>query len=366
MGKDIKRFDIRKGSFMELLVKEYRGTKDEPTATLDLSHFGHIAVACENGEILWKAGDPARITFVRSAAKPIQALSVLKSGAADEYGITDEELAVMCSSHRGEKCHVEAVLSVLKKAGLDERHLQCGGDDGRFAGAGYFGCWFGEKDGALKTVLTHNCSGKHAGMLLTAKKSGNTLNDYYIKEHPIQREIVKTIAEVCDFPAGGIVTGTDGCGVPVHALPLYKFAQGYARMSNPVSLGRSYESYAARIVSAMTKYPHMVGGHDKHSDFTTELMQEFGDRLFCKFGANGFFAIGVKNKGIGICLKMEDGFEKTIPVAVIETLRQVGELTSGDVKSAENLKSVKSCMEINDSTGNTVGRRVADFVLKSC
>ena len=349
---------------MELLVKEYRGTKDRPTAIADLHHVGHIVVVDDVGKQLWKIGNPERVTFSRSSAKPIQTIPILESGAIEKFEITDEELAVMCSSHRGEQCHVDAVRSILMKAGLNEGHLRCGGHGGQFASAGYIGNFFGEKDKDYKTVFAHNCSGKHAGMLLTAKKLGYGLSDYYKKEHLIQQRIIETIAEVCDFPMDEIGIGIDGCGVPVHAMPLYKFAQGYARMSNPKVLGQARQKYAEKITKVMTEHPHMVGGRN-HNDFTTELMQEFGDKLFCKFGANGFFAIGIKGKGIGIAIKMEDGLEKNIPIVVLETLRQIGELTDEEVTSAESLNSVKSCIEINDSMGNTVGRRVPHFSLKT-
>jgi L-asparaginase II len=102
---------------MELLVKELRIGILEP----DLNYFGHIVVVDEKGKILWECGNPNRVTFSRSSAKPVQAIPILESGAFEKYGITEQELAVMCSSHHGDDFHVEAVRSILEKAGFERR-----------------------------------------------------------------------------------------------------------------------------------------------------------------------------------------------------------------------------------------------------
>ncbi len=106
---------------MSIIAKTYRG------GIVDLTHIGHIAVVDYKGKILYHYGDPERITFARSSAKPIQAIPILESGGAiEEYGITEKEIAIFCASHSGESFHVETVRNVLEKAGLNENYLQCG------------------------------------------------------------------------------------------------------------------------------------------------------------------------------------------------------------------------------------------------
>ncbi|MCL1941412.1 MAG: asparaginase [Synergistaceae bacterium] len=332
---------------MALIAKKYHGK------IADLHHYGHIVAADANGKILWQLGEPERVTYSRSSAKPMQAIPLVESGAVDEYGITEKELAVMCASHSAEDFHTEAVLSILKKAGLDESWLQCGT---HYPLAAYMENKF-KANGITPTPIHSNCSGKHAGMLITAKIRGESLNDYYLPSHPLQKRITETIAEICEYPADKIVIALDGCGVPVHALPLYKFAQGYARMSKPEMLGPDRERTVRRITSAMTNYPEMVGGT---GNFTTELMQAFGGRLFCKTGASAFFAVGLKGKGIGIVMKMEDGNSNIIPLAMLETLVQIGEITPDEALSLPSYKGMIGRNHKNE----VIGRTVTDFVLE--
>ena len=105
---------------MAVIAYQYRGD------LVDQIHRGHIAVTDHTGRILWKLGDPERLTFARSSAKPLQAIPVAESGALEHYGITPQELAVICSSHNGEPFHVKAVESILHKAGLSPDQLCCG------------------------------------------------------------------------------------------------------------------------------------------------------------------------------------------------------------------------------------------------
>ena len=333
---------------MELIVKEWRG--DVP----DLHYYGHIVVVDASGEILRVWGDPERVTYSRSSAKPMQAIPVIESKAANEYALTEDELAVICASHNAESFHVEAVLSILKKAGLSENDLLCGTHE---ALTNYMIGKFRE-EGKGPSDIHNNCSGKHAGMLITAKILGLSLQDYYQETHPIQEMIRQTIAQICEYDADEIKIGIDGCGIPVHAMPLYKFAQGYARMSKPELLG-PHEEAMRKITRAMRKFPKMVGGTN---DFTSELMGLFSDKLFCKLGAGGFFAIGLVDQGLGIAMKMEDGgFNSTIPLAAVRLLESIHAISKEEANKAKELNSYKFAKVIKNHRGDTVGSREAVF-----
>ena len=208
---------------MAVIAYQYRGD------LVDQIHRGHIAVTDHTGKILWKLGDPERLTFARSSAKPLQAIPVAESGALEHYGITPQELAVICSSHNGEPFHVKAVESILHKAGLSPDQLCCGSEYPMYVPA----------EDALKIAgiprapIYCDCSGKHAGMLITARHLGESLENYISPEHPVQQRILSVFAEMCGVETSDVQLAVDGCGVPVHALPLYRLAQGYARMSLP-------------------------------------------------------------------------------------------------------------------------------------
>ena len=299
---------------MAVIAYQYRGD------LVDQIHRGHIAVTDHTGRILWKLGDPERLTFARSSAKPLQAIPVAESGALEHYGITPQELAVICSSHNGEPFHVKAVESILHKAGLSPDQLCCGSEYPMYVPA----------EDALKIAgiprapIYCDCSGKHAGMLITARHLGESLEGYTALEHPVQQRILSVFAEMCGVETSDVQLAVDGCGVPVHALPLYRLAQGYARMSLPTLFDPTRAAALRRITSAMTAHPEMVAGTDR---ICTQLMAAFGDRIFCKSGASAFYAVGIKDKGIGIALKMEDGASSIVPYAILSVLTQLGVIT---------------------------------------
>ena len=295
---------------METLVYSYRGPLK------DLSYSGSAAVVNSEGKLLLYCGEPQKTVYMRSSAKPIQAMCVLESGAVDAYGLTEEELAVICSSHSGEAFHVKAVRSILSKAGLTEEHLQCG----VHAPLNEQAAKALEQSGQAPGQIHNNCSGKHTGMLITAKYLGESLEDYYRPNHKVQQRIIEMIADLCQYDREKIVIGVDGCGVPVHALPLYHAAWGAARMARPEALeGRA--EHAERIISAMTAHPKMVSGTGR---FDAMLMEEFQGNIFSKAGADGYEIVGIKDQGLGIAVKADDGNTDIRSMVVVEILRQLG------------------------------------------
>src|SRR3954467_2196068 len=104
----------------EPLVEVRRG------AITESRHRGHIVAIEPNGNVIACLGSPHNVTFLRSSAKPLQALPLLTSGAADRFGFTDEEVAMACASHNGEPIHTKLVESMLEKIGLGPEALKCG------------------------------------------------------------------------------------------------------------------------------------------------------------------------------------------------------------------------------------------------
>jgi L-asparaginase II len=167
---------------------------------------------------------------------------------------------------------------------------------------------------------------------------------------------MKTIAEVCEYDEEKIITATDGCGVPVHALPLKKFAQGFARLSKPEVLGEKRAKVVKRLTEAMTTYPEMVAGTDR---FCTDLMKVCGDRLFAKAGAAGYYAIGLKGKGIGMTFKSEDAAKGIVNAMVLETLRQLNIITPEEFKSLDKYYT----LQVTNNRDEIVGHTEIEFEL---
>lgn len=329
----------------EPLVKVYRNELVESI------HRGSVVVVNERGELLYYIGDPYYVVYMRSSAKPLQAVPVVESGALEKYGISERELATIVASHNGEDIHIEAVNSILNKIGLDETYLQCGTHMPYSEEA--------KKKLILKkeesTPIYNNCSGKHSGMLLLAKMKDYPLKDYYEPEHPVQKEILKAMEYMTQCKDMKI--GIDGCGVPVFGMPLYNMALGFARLTNSDDLDKMKKRAAEKIVHAMQCYPENVAGTER---FDTDLMKTT-KKVIGKGGAEGVYCVGVLNKGIGIALKIDDGTGRATSPVIIEILKKLDILNKKelDILKKYHIPLNKNCQ------GKTVGKIIPEFDLHS-
>ncbi len=302
----------------------YRGGIVEST------HRAHIAVVNDNGQLLHAFNDARRLTLVRSAAKPAQALAVIETGALERFGFDEGDLALMCGSNSSEARHIERTRSMLAKVGVDEAAMRCGGHAP--LSDTVWRDWI--KRGFEPTPSCSNCSGKHVGMLAAARAMGAPLDDYHAPGHPLQLRVKHTVAEVCDLPDDGVQWGIDGCNLPTPAFPLDRLARLYAKLARATDSGaQDARSQAlARIYRAMTAHPEMVAGEQR---FCTTLMRAFNGDLVGKVGADGSYAIGVRhgalkrtkhgaNEAIGIAVKVEDGNVTALYAIVVAALRELG------------------------------------------
>lgn len=267
-------------------------------------HRVHGAVVDGAGNVVHAMGDPDLVTFLRSAAKPFQALPLVMSGAAERFAVTDAELAVACGSHVGEPMHVTAVARMLSAADLTPDALRCGTHPPR-------------SKASQATPLHHNCSGNHAAMLLLQVHLGGDPARYLDADAPAQRAIVDALTEVAgEAPRLAV----DGCGAPAFALPLRATARAFARLALPQGVGKATAEGLARIRRAMTTHPRLVGGE---GSFDSDLMDASEDRLVSKAGAEGVQAVGDLSSGLGLALKVEDGSGRAVAPATVEALRQL-------------------------------------------
>lgn len=279
-------------------------------------HRVHVAVVDGAGNLVASAGDPDFVTYMRSSAKPFQALPLVTSGAADRYGLTERELALACASHAGEPRHVEAARSILAKAGLDASLLRCGTHAPRNKAA---------KDalaGAKPTPLHHNCSGKHAGLLALQKHLGGEPAAYLDPQGPAQQAVRAAVSQATGVPLLEIPLATDGCSAPNFAVPLRASARAFANLAMPSSsLPKETQDALRRLALAMARHPEMVGGE---GSFDTELMGAGEDRVVTKAGAEGVQGVADLATGMGLFLKVEDGHARAVGPATVEALRQLG------------------------------------------
>jgi len=323
----------------EVVAVAYRGDFEESR------HYGSIAVVDGEGRLLYSRGDPERLTFLRSAAKPFQALPLIETGAYAAFGFTLDELAVMCASHSGEDMHVERVLSVLKKIGLTEANLQCGVHAPFHKPTARRLLEMGEKIGPARNA----CSGKHAAMLAVCRYQGWDTTGYLELAHPVQQLMLKTVAELTGYPAEAIRTGRDTCGVPVFAMPLKNMALGYARLAGAGNLSEKRQQAITLIQQAMARYPELIAGTGR---FTTAMLKVAGGALVAKDGAEASFGVGSIPGGIGLAVKIEDGSDRALAPVVVRVLEELGLL---DARALAELSPFK-VHEIKTWGGVSAGR----------
>lgn len=338
----------------ESLVEVTRG------AITESRHRGHIVAVEPDGRIVAFLGAPETVTFLRSSAKPHQAIPLLVSGAADHFGFTDKEVALACASHSGEPIHTEIAASMLRKIGLKPADLKCGVHE-PFSPDVVREL---RERGEEPNVLQNNCSGKHAGMLAVAKKLGAPTETYYLPDNPVQLAIGEMISRFSDIEIEDIAVGIDGCGVPVFGVTMKAMALMYARLLNPPqSFEAATRAACQRIVSVMTQHPELIGGTKDRLD--TEMMRATGGTLVSKVGAEGVYTAGIKPcdawpKGLGLALKIEDGDDhRARPTVVIESLHQLRVLSD----SARDAVSKYAFFPIRNRRGEVVGEVHAAFKL---
>jgi L-asparaginase II len=256
---------------------------------LESVHRVSIA-AIEGGKAITVRGDVDTPVFLRSCAKPFQALSVVESGAADAYGFSPEEIAVIAGSHPGEPEHVRAVSSILKKAKLTPVALQCGTHAPGGAKAARELIRSGKEPG----VLHNNCSGKHSGMVAAAKFMRAALETYLKPSHPLQKANLRNLERFTGIKTSKIPLGVDGCSAPTFAVPLRAVARAVASFCETPGTPR-------RIRDAMMAHPVMVGRP------CATIMSAVPGRLLAKAGAEGVYILGFPGRNAAIALKVEDG-----------------------------------------------------------
>jgi L-asparaginase II len=256
--------------------------------TVESRHRVH-AVAVQDGTVIAEAGDGSFVTFMRSAAKPIQALPLTR--ALPELG--EEELAIACASHLARPEQLDAVRLLLARAPAGEDELKCGAV------------------GDPPAPINHNCSGKHAGMLALCRAHGWDSRGYRLPDHPCQRAMLAEVARASDLDEDELETAVDGCGVVTFALPLERMALAFARLERLDG--------GDRVAAAMRAHPALIRGPD--GDDTNIMRAHEG--WIAKGGAEGLMC-AAGPRGLGVALKIEDGNGRAVGPAAAAFLARLG------------------------------------------
>jgi L-asparaginase II len=327
-----------------VLVEIVRGS------LVESRHTGAIAVADAGGRLVLALGDVECPIYPRSAVKAMQALPLIESGAADAFALSEGELAVACASHSGDRVHLDAVRSLLAKAGLDESTLACGAH------------WPVSEEATRELMrarqrpraIHNNCSGKHAAMLGTAKHLGLDPRGYEQPDHPVQSMIARIISETCGVALDRTRMGIDGCSVPTFALPLASLATGFARLGSGVGLPSERASAARRLLHACFAEPLHVAGEGR---FDTIVLRGLAPSCFVKCGAVGVHCAALPKLGLGIALKIDDGAKRAAELVMSELLAAL-------LPEARQVLADQLAGEIQNWKGVVVGRVAPSELLR--
>ncbi len=323
-----------------ILINTLRGE------VIENRHRGAIAVCDPSGRLVHSWGDVEALVYPRSSIKALQALPLVESGAAEHFQLSDTELALACSSHNAEAAHTVAIQNWLSRIELDENALECGAHAPLH-------------DNTARSLLIervepgrihNNCSGKHSGMLTTCRYLDEDSHGYIEPEHPAQQRWFDALGEMADIDMRRLPWNRDGCGIPVIAMPLKSVATAFARIAVPDDLAAARSSALERISGAIAANPFMVAGSGR---LCTEVMQLTGRRVLVKSGADGVYTAALKDKGLGLALKIDDGSSEAAQVALLAVLQRLNALHADELEALE-----KRCrIPISNTRGVLTGFR---------
>jgi len=294
-----------------VLVEVTRG------AMVESRHRGAVAIVDAHGHVELAAGDIAQPVYARSGLKPIQALPLIETGAADAFGLTDSEIALAAASHNGEPRHVELIAAWLARIGLGVEALACGASlpATEAAQRALF------EAGGAATAAHDNCSGKHTGFLTVARHLGYPPEGYTRLDHPVQQRVLGVLEQMTGLDLSGAPLGLDGCGIPVIGIPLGNLALAMARFGDPHDQPAARQAACARIRAAMTAEPFLVAGTGR---FCTRAIEALEGRALVKTGAEGVYCATVPEGGLGIAIKIDDGARRAAEAVMIRVLDRLG------------------------------------------
>src|SRR5262245_24235650 len=287
----------------------------------------HVRAAVwKDGKAVHAAGDAAARVYLRSSAKPVQALASILTGAADRFAMTDAELALACGSHGGESFHVDTAAGLLGKIGLGPDALQCGAHPPVFEPAAR-AIWAAS---SAPTPLHNNCSGKHSAMLAACVASSWPTENYLDPGHPLQTLNRANVAAFAGISPAEVHVGVDGCSAPVFAVPLMGAARIFASLTNRNSADGVPETHrvaSRRVCAALRERPEMIAGTRR---LDTDLLRATAGRLVSKVGAEGLWCAGVSGENAGLAVKCDDGSALPAYWVGLTALRTLGFLSAAE------------------------------------
>ncbi|SFL69013.1 asparaginase [Gracilibacillus orientalis] len=322
-----------------VIAKEFRN------GNVENIHQGVICVLDKNKKVVFKKGDITQPFYYRSAMKPIQAIPVFSSNIINKYQLTGEETALFTASQRGEDYHEKALSSLAEKLGIEEKRLVC--NESYPLNAAPKEKYIASHKSRRK--LLHNCAGKHLGFLANAKEKDLSVDNYHEMSHPLQQDVLDYVSILSETPKDRIITGLDGCGVPVHAVPLQNMAISYLKFADILLINNaSLRVTVNQITQVMNNFPNIVASHQ----FICSTLLE--DRnIIAKGGAQGVYCLALRKEKISIAIKVLSGTEHLWPLLVAKILEKFQYQNKATIDRLYALKDINISNDSGKIAGHT-------------
>ncbi len=321
-----------------VVVEIWRGDRVESR------HRGAVAVVDGAGDTVFSLGDIHAPIYPRSSLKPVQALWLLESGAAEHFHLTSAHISLACASHSGELPHTERVTAWLEEIGLDESWLECGTHPPSNIETRVQMI----REGIQPSPVHNNCSGKHCGFLSTAVHLGVDPHGYIKPDHPVQREVADIVQDVCGFSLEGATPAVDGCGIPLFAIPLRNLGFAFAGFAPCYRRTDARGKAGTEVVNSILEHPFLIAGTGR---FCTRVMEFGNGKAIVKTGAEGVYLGVLLDQGLGVALKIDDGATRAAEVLMAGVLERFS-------SCQDFSKALQSEIErpLKNVVGKTVGK----------
>jgi L-asparaginase II len=296
-------------------------------------------------DVVRAIGDVDAPQYLRSAAKPFQALAALEVLLGSGFELSDAEISVISASHSGQPAHVALVRDLLRRAGIPESQLLCGSHAPTHAPSAATLVRAGEEPCAL-----HNtCSGKHAAMLIATRALGASIDEYLEPGQPLQVRNRAMLARFAEVRAEDVGVAVDGCSAPTFILSARAAARAFSNLMEPARVGYDHPAWR-RWMAAIPREPLAYAGDGRPC---TKLLTAAPDAVYPKIGAEGFYTVGVRPAGVGIATKIDDGSHRGTEALIATLLLELGlELPSETQAALGRMREVS----LKNHRGLTIGR----------
>ena len=313
------------------------------------THEVKILIAKSNGKILYSTNNDNDLIYPRSAIKIFQAIPFVQSKAIDTYKLNSKIVSLACSSHRGEKFHINQLSEWLNKVNISEKVLKCG-------------VHYPLNENAKQSILRsntkinqiyNNCAGKHLAMITSCLKNSYDIKNYLDFNHPHQKNIRKIFNKFSNTKITKKNSGIDGCSAPQYAFKIKDLSKMLSNLLEGYNNNFDYNQEIKILINSIISNPNYIGGTDS---LDSKIMSISNKKIFCKGGAEGVFLFVSLSKKITGVIKVVDGNERAIPSVMFNLSKKFGLLTNTELNMLERFYTFKLTNHAKIEVGKIISK----------